>query len=91
MKKRAIKNHKREPILEKEVSTPNGKYHLKLVEATEKLFSSSFDLEITHLHPRILELMLGEDKKIYPDACHDFEGIYPKHGRVIFSNTNPQE
>ena len=36
MKKRVNrKNHIKEPVLEKEVSTPSGKYYLRLVKAVE--------------------------------------------------------
>ena len=88
--KKTNKNHC-EPILEKIVSTPNGKYQLKLVKATDTPFNSSFDLNVTHFHPGILESMLGQDVKIYPDACHDYEDVYPEYGKVKFENTAAKE
>ena len=39
MKQKRDKNHKREPTLEKEVNTPNGKYSCKIIKDENSVFS----------------------------------------------------
>lgn len=90
MKKRDEHNH-RKPILEKEVSTPKGKYHLKLIQSPNSVFPKSFDLEITHLGCGFLELFLAQDETLCKDACHDYHFKDKDYQHVEFRNTAPQE
>ena len=90
MKKRE-KNHKKEPILQKEVNTPNGMYNIKLILSADPMFSKSFDFHIQHIQSGVLEKLLGQDTKIWKDACHDYGAEDQKHGKVLFENTTPHE
>lgn len=91
MKKRAEHNYLHEGILEKEVSTPNGKYILRLVPSANSDFSKSFNLEIRHLDVGFLEGMLMQDKKLWKDACHDYYFEDKDYKHIEFRDTTPHE